>query len=233
MEFEGKRASSIVRIEADNASWDDVSTTDRVEHHAIAVHANAHIIFVSLPPALLEQRAAAIGVDVTRLELRRGRGDDQELIHIVNALALTANEATEDQTSVRERLVDALCTRLIADHTAASDAKPQELSLPQKRRIVEFIDARLADKLSLSQIAKVARLSPSHLKVLFRRTFGLPVHQYVIRRRVERAAQMIQAGAMPISDVAAAAGFAHQSHLARCMRRVLGTTPAALARCVR
>ncbi|WP_163284644.1 helix-turn-helix transcriptional regulator, partial [Enterobacter hormaechei] len=65
----------------------------------------------------------------------------------------------------------------------------------------------------------------SHLKALFRQTMGMPVHQYVIRRRVERAKALLLAGEMPISQVALAAGFAHQSHMAHCMKRLLGVTP--------
>jgi AraC family transcriptional regulator len=74
----------------------------------------------------------------------------------------------------------------------------------------------------------VADLSVSHLKVLFRHSVGLPVHEYVVRRRVERARTLLLAGKLSLSQVALASGFAHQSHLARQMRRVLGVTPAAI-----
>ncbi len=217
MALEGKYASSLsVAI-----------PRDAIDLHR---HNGTRIILVSLPPALLEERASALGVDVARLELGEGQCDDAQIIHIVTALALAANDEGGDQAIVCDRLVDALCARLIAPQDMVSGGRAQELSLPQKRRVIDFIEARLAEKLSLSQIAKVARVSASHLKVLFRRTFGVPVHQYIIRRRVERAAEMIKGGVGPLSDVAVAAGFAHQSHLSRCMKRVLGTTPAALAR---
>ena len=76
----------------------------------------------------------------------------------------------------------------------------------------------------------MAGVSVSHLKTLFRRSTGLPVHQYVLRRRVERARLLLERGELPLSQIALEAGFAHQSHMARCMRRLLGTTPAALRR---
>jgi AraC family transcriptional regulator len=79
-------------------------------------------------------------------------------------------------------------------------------------------------------MAQVAAISVSHLKVLFRRTFGMPPHQYVIRRRVERARTLLYQGKMPLSQIALEAGFAHQSHMAQCMKRILGVTPAALIR---
>jgi AraC family transcriptional regulator len=57
---------------------------------------------------------------------------------------------------------------------------------------------------------------------------GLPVHQYLIRQRVERAKGLLGEDKLSISEIALEAGFAHPSHLARHMRRVLGVSPKAL-----
>jgi AraC family transcriptional regulator len=56
----------------------------------------------------------------------------------------------------------------------------------------------------------------------------VPLHQYVIRRRVERARLLLAQGDLPISQVAFAAGFTHQSHMARHVRRLLGVAPSDL-----
>jgi AraC family transcriptional regulator len=73
-------------------------------------------------------------------------------------------------------------------------------------------------------------VSASHFKTLFKRSTGLPVHEYVIQRRVERAKALLLRGELPASQVALEAGFAHQSHMARSMRRVLGVTPSSISR---
>ncbi|MCY1008311.1 helix-turn-helix transcriptional regulator [Nannocystis pusilla] len=65
---------------------------------------------------------------------------------------------------------------------------------------------------------------------MFRRSLGLPVHTYVIHRRVDRARALLLRGSMAASQVALEVGFSHQSHMARCMRRVLGVTPTSLTR---
>jgi AraC family transcriptional regulator len=52
----------------------------------------------------------------------------------------------------------------------------------------------------------------------------------VVQRRVERARELLLRGELPISQVALEVGFAHQSHLARWMRRILGVTPTAIVR---
>jgi AraC family transcriptional regulator len=73
-------------------------------------------------------------------------------------------------------------------------------------------------------------MSVSHLKTLFRNSTGVPVYEYVLRRRVERAQFMLRNQALSIAQIAAATGFAHQSHLARHMHRILGYTPSAVRR---
>ncbi len=130
-----------------------------------------------------------------------------------------------------ESLGKALAVRLISGpFNLTTTAARQKLSSSQKRRLVEFIKSHLDQDLSLAQLADVAAISVSHLKVLFRRTYGMPVHQYVIRCRVERARSLLVAGELPISQIALATGFAHQSHMAQAMKRVLGVTPANIAR---
>jgi AraC family transcriptional regulator len=59
---------------------------------------------------------------------------------------------------------------------------------------------------------------------------GLAVHQYVIQRRVELAKTLLLQKQKSITEIALEAGFAHQSHLARHMRRMLGLPPRALKR---
>jgi len=104
------------------------------------------------------------------------------------------------------------------------------LSPRQLRRVVEHIEAHVDRRLALAELAAVAGASPSHFKALFKRSTGLPVHQYVIRRRVERARLLLQETTTSIADVAAQTGFANQSHLARWMRRVAGVTPTGVQR---
>jgi len=79
--------------------------------------------------------------------------------------------------------------------------------------------------LSLSELASVAGTSLSHFKALFSRAVGISPHRFVVKCRVERAAALLQRGDSTISDIAAATGFSHASHLARWTRRMLGVSP--------
>lgn len=106
----------------------------------------------------------------------------------------------------------------------------RSLSALQRRRLVDFIEDHIDQSLSLADLAAVSGLSLSHLKPLFRATFDMPMHQYVLTRRVERARLMLLSEDMPLSQVALETGFAHQSHMAHWMRRILGITPGMIAR---
>jgi AraC family transcriptional regulator len=52
----------------------------------------------------------------------------------------------------------------------------------------------------------------------------------VIQRRIERAKTLLRRDSLSMAEIAAATGFAHQSHMARHMRRVLGMPPMAMKR---
>jgi len=132
-----------------------------------------------------------------------------------------------------ESLGVALAVRLVQAEPQSigiGGGAPQTLSPRQRRLLIEFIEAHLNHPLSLIDLAGIAGLGVSHLKTLFRSTFSMPAHQYVVRRRVERARVLLLSSDMPISQIALEAGFSHQSHMARCMRRVLGVTPGTVAR---
>ena len=75
-------------------------------------------------------------------------------------------------------------------------------------------------------MAAAACLSPYHFARQFRAAKGLPPHQYVIARRVERARLLLQTGSdLSLAEVAADVGFSDQSQLCHHFKRLVGVTP--------
>jgi AraC family transcriptional regulator len=75
-------------------------------------------------------------------------------------------------------------------------------------------------------MAAVARLSVYHFARQFKAVAGLPPHQYVIARRIERAKQLLQEGTdLSLAEVAAHADFSDQSHFTYHFKRIAGVTP--------
>jgi AraC family transcriptional regulator len=193
--------------------------------------ADCTILRLWVNPALVRQAALDLELDPDRIVVEpQFQRRDPRIEHIALALASGLNPEVQSDRLYCESLARALAVQLV--HGAAVSKLPagQTLSSGQKRRLQEFVEANLDQELSLDDLAKVAAISVSHLKVLFRRSFGMPAHQYVIQRRVERARLLLGENKLPLSQIALEAGFAHQSHMARSMKRVLGVTPAALAR---
>jgi AraC family transcriptional regulator len=94
----------------------------------------------------------------------------------------------------------------------------------------DYIDDNLPRKLTLEEIAGVARMSPHHFARSFKAATGLSPHQFVIHRRVERAKSLLSDTGLTVAEVARAVGFSNPSHLAHHVRRLLGVSPGALRR---
>jgi AraC-like DNA-binding protein len=128
-----------------------------------------------------------------------------------------------------ESLANVLAVHLIR-HVLAP-RRPQrgrDGMLPQGRlrTVVEYIEEHLDAGPSLAQLAAVVGLNPYHFARQFKAATGLPPHQYVILRRVERARQLLHAGTdLSLAEVALRAGFSDQSQFSHHFKRLVGVTP--------
>jgi AraC family transcriptional regulator len=192
--------------------------------------AQANAVILRLSPSLLAEAADAMGLKPAGAQLRSAiRMRDPHIEYIGWMLK-------------EERLADNPRGRLWLDCAAytialrlaqRSQRTLRSLHLADRtlpkwrlRSVCDYIEANLDDELSLAELAAVAGFSVPHFRVLFRQSMGLPVHRYVVERRVERARQLLLQGKRSMADIALDVGFAHQSHMTRCVRRVLGITPA-------
>jgi AraC family transcriptional regulator len=132
-----------------------------------------------------------------------------------------------------DSLAAAISSRLLQRYggiPAAPKVSTRQLPKWRLRAVCDYIQANLDCDLSLAELSNVAGFSQSHFKPLFRQAVGLPVHRYVVECRVERARQLLLQGSGSLADIALEAGFSHQTHMARCLRRVLGISPADVLR---
>lgn len=125
---------------------------------------------------------------------------------------------------------DTMAHALVAQ--VAEVARPQDLAGPASedprlRRAVGFIQDRLADDLSLDEIAGEAGMSPFHFARAFKAALGLSPLQYVIRTRIERAMVLLRTTRLPVAEIAWRVGYQDVSRFGQHFRRQTGTTPAA------
>jgi AraC family transcriptional regulator len=153
------------------------------------------------------------------------------LEHLLLALVGEAAAGGPSGVAWVDQVGAALATQL-AQHFAASGGPALVrggLSGAARRRLQALWAEGLAEAPSVEAMAAAVGLSPSHFQRAFRETFGCPPWQHVLGLRLEAARRRLLAGE-GASVVAAALGFADQSHFTRHFRRRYGVTPGRLAR---
>lgn len=195
---------------------------------------NDRSFLLSLPQRLLHTVADDAELNPAHMEIRdRFQIRDIELEAIIWAIKREKELGYPSGRLYVEGLSLALASRLVARHssiTKRAEERHEGLDRRRLKQVLSFIEDQLADDLSLEKIAASIGMSASHLQTLFRASVGVTLHQYVIQRRVEYAKILLMEDKLSITEIALAAGFSHQSHMARHIRRVLGMPPQALKR---
>jgi AraC-like DNA-binding protein len=94
-------------------------------------------------------------------------------------------------------------------------------------RAKDLIDARYADALDVPALARAARLSPAHFSREFRRAFGVTPHQYLLTRRLERAAALLRHTDRSVADICFAVGLKSVGSFTTSFGRAFGRSPTA------
>lgn len=118
----------------------------------------------------------------------------------------------------------------LARHLSGSARGSPALSPAVLQRVHEHVQAHLAQRILVADLARVAGLSPHHFAHAYTRSTGRSPHQAVLDARVRQALALLRHTAQPLSEVALSAGFASQQHLSRVLRQRTGQTPAQLRR---
>ena len=93
------------------------------------------------------------------------------------------------------------------------------------RRAVTLFEDRIGEDLSIGEVARAVGISAVHLNTLFRKVTGLSPHQWLLRRKVERAKQLLAKSRHSIAEIALQCGFSSSQHLATVFRKQTGMTP--------
>lgn len=95
------------------------------------------------------------------------------------------------------------------------------------QRARDLMDARYAEPLDVATIAAAARLSPAHFSREFRREFGESPHQYLLTRRMERAASLLRSTDRSVADICLMVGFRSVGSFTTMFGRTFGQSPTA------
>ena len=106
-------------------------------------------------------------------------------------------------------------------------ARRRRAALPKwrLRRAVDYIEAHLDGTVTLAALAKAVGLTAMHFAAQFRAATGIRPHEYLLRRRIARAQELLHAPNARLVEVALDVGFQTQAHFTTVFKRFTGTTP--------
>jgi AraC-like DNA-binding protein len=163
------------------------------------------------------------------LRVRR-LGPDPSIERLAQALVAAENMQAEFVALYMNAISVAIVTRLITLLTATrkvTGTGPAKAVLPRWRlqRVIEYVHSHLAQPISLSDMANAAGLTPMHFARQFRAATGIRPHEYLLRRRVEKAQELLRQSANTLVEVALSVGFQTQAHFTTVFKRFAGETP--------
>jgi AraC family transcriptional regulator len=153
---------------------------------------------------------------------------DRQVEHVIRALEADLETGAPGGRLFGDSLLCALAVHLQRSYAVIRPrtAKPGN-GLPRARlnRVIEYIEANLDREIALSAMAHTAGMSPHYFCELFKHSTHFSPYQYVLRRRIEHARQLLSQPSISVLEVAVRSGFSDHSHFTKLFRRVVGVTP--------
>ncbi|WP_371228872.1 helix-turn-helix transcriptional regulator [Pseudomonas sp. QE6] len=190
-----------------------------------------HDLFFYIPrAALAELREDFGGREVVELGCRDGQFLCDPVIHGLGlALLHTMRTGPAHEQVFVDHVMLALRSHLLTAYPGTSlkpTAAVHGLARWQEQAVKELMSAYLGEGISLKALADVCDISTSTLVRGFKRSTGYTPHQWLIRRRLDLAMQLMRRRELSLADIATQVGFADQSHFTRAFSRIVGCSPA-------
>jgi AraC family transcriptional regulator len=108
---------------------------------------------------------------------------------------------------------------------SAGGSRVSALSKWRLKRVTEYVATHLDEPIGLADMAASTGLTRMHFAAQFRLATGLRPHDYLLRRRVERAQDLLASSRMPLVEIALEVGFRTQAHFTTVFAKIVGETP--------
>lgn len=188
----------------------------------------AETLDIALAPDLLTQAATEFSL-AEKVELK------QRLVFmdstILNIAALLRSEVRNLGLGGKlytESLANVLAVHLLRNYRDSSvQPRLQTGGLDEGKlnQVKDFIEAHLADELTIARMASVVPMSQFHFARVFKTSTGQSPYRYVTQRRIERAKLLFSVTRLSVVEVAHQVGFSNKSHFITQFRKAIGYTP--------
>jgi AraC-like DNA-binding protein len=188
------------------------------------------VLHLHVPNGLIAQICSDIsGHEVTVLRPQTSLARDPMTERLARALVDAEQIGGSYARLYADSVSVAIVARLLSLRQGDLSERPKvtELAKWRLKRAIEYIEASLAESVSLADIAAAAGLTRMHFAAQFRAATGLRPHEYLLRRRIERAQDKLAKSSMSLVEVALSVGFRTQSHFTTVFTRMVGRPPRA------
>jgi AraC family transcriptional regulator len=196
--------------------------------HACEWKYEAEIALVYLGEGLLKEHGAGGLATVIGGDFQRLARLDACLWSLGEIFRGLCRGAARPPVSFIEGIGTALASRTLEQHFRArrnaARALPR-LSDRGLRRMMEYTDAHLSEPIAVADLARHVAFSVDHFARLLKNTTGLSPLQFLLKRRVEKALELLRTGQFRVAEAACEVGFYDQSHLDRHCRKFFGFPP--------
>ncbi len=186
------------------------------------------LLLVSITPKLLQGFSVeASGSRMPELIEHYGHSDRQ-VQNLLHLLLLDLVSGSPAGSLYGEQIGTALAVYLAQCFSVKRPRMPpcqSELPGLVLSRALNFIDACLAESMSLQDIASAAGMSRFYFARLFRNSMGQSPSRYVTEQRIERAKYLLTRTTLKLDEISSRTGFSSQSHLSAMFRKLTGSTP--------
>lgn len=129
------------------------------------------------------------------------------------------------QDDVAPLAIEGVVLEMLAESARSSEDRASNAPAWLKR-VRELLEASYLDTPGLSNLASVAGVHPVHLSREFHRHYRMTIGEYIRKRRVERASELLSKSELSLAEIANTCGFSDQSHFCALFRKHCGVTPA-------
>lgn len=152
---------------------------------------------------------------------------------VVERLGHALYAAGRGGEALQGAFVEATCLAIVLrllslrSERAPAPARARRSGLPKWRlkRALDYIDVHLAEPFTLADLAAFTGLSRMYFAAQFRAATGVRPHEYLLRRRIQRAQELLSRPGLAVVEVALSVGFQTQAHFTTVFKRFVGETP--------
>ncbi len=188
-------------------------------------------LHIFLPPSLVAENALSnFDIDPARVQLAyAGAVPDPVVLQLGELFRGVLNRKLEPTDRLfLDGIQLALAAHLLGTYSSARWRPPVRkpaIDPKRLRRVLDFIEARIAAEITLEDLAAEACLSPFHFSRQFRAATGFAPHRYVTERRIEAAKEKLRFAQSSLVEIAIDTGFGSQANFTRVFRKRTGLTP--------